>query len=287
MDFDLSPEAYERQARKDLWHNRCHIESLAYGQGIHYNRAASSFHHQSKQMSFPEISRLELPILQELKATGGGDQLRYLYDRLTRYFPQLTTQDLEEDAGNGRRRWRRLVQRAGRELETKSQLRRENSHWKLTAKGARRIEAEALQIELGKPRIECIAKTLSHKEAQAMLVEIGLMLGKHAEAEFEHYDVVWRDSLTAPRLSHVFEVQISGSVDSALTRLKHAYDAQRSLPFLVIADERDKRFAGKRLTGSFHEIWEAITVIGAGELQRLYESLKTHEDLLAKIAARN
>ena len=119
-----------------------------------------------------------------------------------------------------------------------------------------------------------------------MLVEIGLMLGKHAEAEFERYDVVWRDAANAPRLSHVFEVQISGSVDSALTRLKHAYDAQRSRPFLVIADERDKRFAGKRLTGSFHEIWEAITVIGAGELQRLYESLKAHETLLAKIAAR-
>jgi hypothetical protein len=84
-------------------------------------------------------------------------------------------------------------------------------------------------------------------------------------------------------LSHVFEVQISGSVDSALTRLKHAYDAQRSRPFLVIADERDKRFAGKRLTGSFHEIWEIITVIGVGELQRLYEALKTNEDLVGKL----
>jgi hypothetical protein len=66
-------------------------------------------------------------------------------------------------------------------------------------------------------------------------------------------------------------VQIAGSVDSALTRLKHAYDAQRSRPFLVIADERDQRFAGKRLTGSFHEIWQVVTVIGVGELQRLYE----------------
>jgi hypothetical protein len=43
-------------------------------------------------MPFPETSRLELPILQELKATGGSDQLRYLYERLPRYFPQLTRQ---------------------------------------------------------------------------------------------------------------------------------------------------------------------------------------------------
>jgi len=242
-------------------------------------------------MSFPELSRLELPVLQELKATGGGDQLRYLYVRLARYFPQLLPEDLEHRSENGRNHWHRLVQRAGRELEAKGELRRENQQWKLTAKGARRIETEALQIDFGKPTSEKNAgKTLGklgHKEAQTMLVEIGSMLGKHAESEFERYDVVWRDSQSAPRLSHVFEVQISGSVDSALTRLKHAYDAQRSRPFLVIADERDKRFAGKRLTGSFHEIWEVITVIGAGELQRLYDSLKAHENLLAKISARN
>jgi hypothetical protein len=119
------------------------------------------------------------------------------------------------------------------------------------------------------------------------LVEIGLLLGRHAEAEFEHFDVVWRDSAAAPRLSHVFEVQISGSVDSALTRLKHAYDAQRSRIFLVIADERDKRFAGKRLTGSFHEIWEVVTVIGVGELQRLHEALGANNSLLEKLTTRN
>src|SRR4029078_10425896 len=130
-------------------------------------------------------------------------------------------------------------------------------------------------------------RAISHKDAQMMLVEIGRMLGRHAEIEFEYYDVVWRDSPTSPRLSHVFEVQVAGSVDSALTRLKHAYDAQRSRPFLVIADERSGRFAGRRLTGSFHEIWDAITVIGFGELGRLFESLKTQKDWLDKIIARN
>jgi Mrr N-terminal domain len=237
-------------------------------------------------MSFPETTRLELPILQELKATGGGDQLRYLYERLPRYFPQLNHQDLEERAENGRSRWARAVQRAGRQLEEKGELRREKDQWKITARGLKRVEAEAMQLDSSAAPVERKERTLTHKEAQAMLVEIGLMLGKHAEAEFEHYDVVWRDSSSSPRLSHVFEVQISGSVDSALTRLKHAYDAQRSRPFLVIAGERDKRFAGKRLTGSFHEIWEIITVIGVGELERLYGALKAHQTLLEKIVAR-
>ncbi|HEY7182731.1 MAG TPA: winged helix-turn-helix domain-containing protein [Blastocatellia bacterium] len=237
-------------------------------------------------MSFPETTRLELPILQELKATGGADQLRYLYERLPRYFPQITRQDLDERADNGRSRWARAVQRAGRQLEEKGELRRDKDQWKITARGLKRVEAEAMTLDATAPTVERKEKTLTHKEAQAMLVEIGLMLGKHAEAEFEHYDVVWRDTTSSPRLSHVFEVQISGSVDSALTRLKHAYDAQRSRPFLIIAGERDRRFAGKRLTGSFHEIWDIITVIGVGELQRLYESLKVHENLLGALVER-
>jgi hypothetical protein len=238
-------------------------------------------------MPFPETTRLELPILQELKATGGSDQLRYLYQRLVRYFPQLTAQDLNERAENGRRRWSRVVQRAGRQLEEKGELRREKNQWKITTRGLKRVEAEEMQVDARPARVEQRGRTLTHKEAQAMLIEIGRMLGRHAEAEFEHYDVVWRDRAASPRLSHVFEVQISGSVDSALTRLKHAYDAQRSRIFLVIADERDKRFAGKRLTGSFHEIWEVATVIGVGELQRLYESLKAQEELLRKFVVKN
>jgi hypothetical protein len=213
--------------------------------------------------------------------------LRYLYERLPRYFPQLTSQDLDERAENGRSLWARAVQRAGRSLEEKGELRREKDQWKITARGLKRVEAETMTLDASAAPAERKEKTLTHKEAQAMLVEIGQMLGKHAEAEFEHYDVVWRDSASSPRLSHVFEVQISGSVDSALTRLKHAYDAQRSRPFLVVAGERDRRFAGKRLTGSFHEIWDIITVIGVGELQRLHESLKVHENLLGALVERS
>ena len=236
-------------------------------------------------MAFPDAERVELPVLQELEATGGSDHLRYLYDRLVRYFPQLTTDDLVEMTASGRNRWRALVQRAGRQLIAKSELSREGARWSLTAKGRRRIEAEAMSPDIAPEREE--GRIVSHKEAQMMLVEIGRMLGRDAEAEFEYYDVVWRDSASAPRISHVFEVQIAGSVDSALTRLKGAYDAQRTRPFLVIADERAANFASRRLTDSFHEIWNVVTVIGTGELKRLYESLKAQEALLTKMLERD
>jgi hypothetical protein len=234
-------------------------------------------------MPFPEAARVELPILQELEATGGSDQLRYLYDRLVRYFPQLTVEDLDDRSRAGRSRWHIVVQRAGRQLSQRGEMRRDGSRWALTSRGRQRLEAEAIRFTPAPaPAVEA-QRAVSHKAAQQMIVEIGRMLGRHAEAEYEHYDVVWRDSAAAPRLSHVFEVQVAGSVDSALTRLKHAYDAQRSRLFLVIADERAASFAGRRLTGSFHEIWEVVTVIGAGELKRLYDALKTHEILLTQL----
>jgi hypothetical protein len=237
-------------------------------------------------MPFPEAERVELPILQELEVTGGSDQLRYLYDRLVRYFPQLTPEDLEQRGSANRSGWHRIVQRAGRQLADKGELRRERARWTLTQRGRKRIEAEALRPTPAPASIEG-PRAVSHGDAQLMLVEIGEMLGLYAQAEFEYYDVVWRESPSSPRLSHVFEVQVAGSVDSALARLKHAYDSQRSRPFLVIADERSGRFAGRRLTGSFHEIWQAITVIGMGELQSLYDALKSHKALLGKIIARD
>lgn len=236
-------------------------------------------------MPFPEAARIELPILQELDATGGSDQLRYIYDRLVRYFPQITQDDLDYSSPRGRNAWHRAVQRAGRLLIEKGEMRRDGLRWTITAKGRRRIEAEDLKPTPAEVKGEA-PRAVSHKEAQEMLVEIGRMLGRHAEAEFEYYDVVWRDSAASPRLSHVFEVQVAGSVDSALTRLKHAYDAQRSRLFLIIADERAASFAGRRLTGSFHEIWEEVTVIGVGELKRLYESLNAQRELIQKIIGR-
>jgi hypothetical protein len=237
-------------------------------------------------MPFPDLERMELPVLQELLAAGGADQLRYLYARLVSYFPSLTADDLEERARSGRNRWRAAVQRAGRQLEERGEIKRNRALWSLTPKGRQRIEEESLRVTADTNSGEA-EREVSHKEAQQMLVEIGRLLGFHAESEFDYYDVVWRASVASPRLSHVFEVQIAGSVDSALTRLKHAYDNQRSRPFLVIADERAARFAAKRLTGSFHEIWEALTVIGTGELKRLYDAMLSQKDLLLKLIARD
>lgn len=236
-------------------------------------------------MPLPESVRLELPILQELLATGGSDQVRYLYDRLTHYFPQLSA---EEALGAGRVRFARLVQRTGRSLRERGELRLAESGWQLTERGRRRALAEALHVVPPEPTPPAgTAPGLSHAAAQQMLIEIGALLGKTAQAEYEFYDVVWRASPSSPRLSHVFEVQVRGSVDGALGRLKQAHERQRSRLFLVVADERSGRFVRQRLSASFHELAPILTIIGTGELSRLHQALTAQRDLLQKIAARD
>lgn len=238
-------------------------------------------------MALPESARLEGPILQELLATGGEENIRLLYHRLIPYFPQLTEKDLHAQTGNGRNRWKVLVQRAGTRLVWRGELRRWRGRWMLTERGRQRAEAEKMRLSWPRASEARVERTRSHREIQDMLVDIGRALGKYAEKEYERYDVVWKDSEIAPRLSHVFEVQVKGHIESALAKLKHAYDTQRTKPILVISDERQaqraRRFLQPYLRGSFHEIGTVTTVLGVQEIERLHQALSEIKDLLEEI----
>lgn len=243
-------------------------------------------------MSYPDAARLELPILQELVATGGADDVRFLYARLVAYFPQMdggARHEARED-----RRWRRHVQRAGRELDDKRQLARRRGQWAITAQGRQRVDEEAPSFSYtpggGELPAPPVGAELSHADAQQMLIDIGRALGRHAEREFDYYDVVWRDDAQSRRLSHIFEVQRKGNVDAALAKLKRAYESQRSKPFLVVTSERDTNRAQLQLSlarsGAFHEIGRVTTIISFEQLQRLHRALTSVEDLLAEFIAR-
>lgn len=235
-------------------------------------------------MPFPQSSRVELPILQELKATEGEIKLKSLYGRLVPYFPQLTDKDLKAKTKAGRNKWRILVHRAGQALVEKKELKRLRGRWKLTEKGRQRAEEEGIVFSISSSSTKT---PLSHDEIKKKLVQIGRMLGKHAEEEYQRYDVIWKDSKISPRISHVFEVQVRGKLEGALTKLKHAYDVQRSKPFLIISYELDSRRAGQLiypfLSGSFHEIGDVITVLSVEDVRRVHDAVSSIEDVLDKI----
>ncbi|HEY0384740.1 MAG TPA: hypothetical protein VGC64_01955 [Pyrinomonadaceae bacterium] len=238
-------------------------------------------------MAYPEVARIELPILQELVATGGTEDVRFLYARLVAYFPQLEKEEVQSLDNGHRKQWRRLVQRAGFQLSEQHQLERRRGHWAITASGRRRVADEALDFsssETGTPNSTPHA-LLTHGDIQQMLLDIGRVLGYHAQKEFEYYDVVWRKSATSPRLSHVFEVQHKGNIDAALAKLKRAYEAQRSKPFLIIASERDTNRARRSMsqaeTGAFHEIGSVTEILSFEQLHKLHRALVSVEGLLA------
>ena len=236
-------------------------------------------------MAQPGVARLELPILQELAATGGADDVRFLYERLVAYFPQMN--DADSAPTRDDRRWRRHVQQAGRELDDKRLIERRRGLWTLTPQGRRVVaeEAPSFSFEVAaEPASHAAAEGLSHGDVQQMLIDIGRALGRYAEKEFEYYDVVWREADGSPRISHVFEVQRKGNVDAALAKLKRAYDTQRSKPFLVVASERDTNRANLQMslarTGPFHEIGSVTSVVSFEQLYRLHRALASVSDLL-------
>jgi hypothetical protein len=243
-------------------------------------------------MAYPSVERIELPLLQELVATGGVEHARFLYDRLVAYFPQLGGEEVRAAVNGHRRQWRRLVQAAARELDGRREIERDRGRWKITERGRRRVGEEALQFTISEPVPveEAASEGLSHTEVQQMLVDVARVLGHAAEAEFDYYDVVWREAPDSPRISHVFEVQRKGNVDAALAKLKRAYDAQRSRPFLVVASERDTNRAERQLslarTGPFHEIGRVTTILSFEQLRRLHRALTSVEDLLSQIFER-
>jgi len=229
-------------------------------------------------MSLPLIFNLETPILQELNAVGGTDNVRFLYLRLIQYFPSLSDAEITEIKKGSHKKWRNAVQKAGKTLDEQKFIRRERGIWYITESGNSRVEAETSGFSITQTK----ETLLNHQTIQKMIVEVGASLGFYAETEFEYYDVIWRESKSSPRISHVFEVQSKGNIDSAFAKLKRAFDLQRSKPFLILATERDTRRAIKSLNHEFREIQAEITILSFVEMRKIHENLHSIAAYLPK-----
>lgn len=243
--------------------------------------------------------RLELPLLLELHAVGGADQPLPVLARLLKQpwlsslmpplpdaieqaatpsqpelppfqFPTgtLTPQDLK-----------RLLHPTLRRLVQEGQLIMSRQHWQLTVLGIKRVE-EQLTVHL--PALTP-PPPLSHRLLQEQLLTLGRLLGYDSRLEQEHFDVIWREHPQAPRFSHVFEVQVSGSVDSALTRLQAAWSRFRSRPVLVVFDEASERFARARLETAFVGLLPVLQLLTGAEVARLHQTLSEQEAVLSRL----
>ena len=228
-------------------------------------------------MALPIYKTIEIPILQELVAVGGKDNVRFLYDRLIAYFPQLTLEEINQIKIGKSKNWRKAVQRAGKSLDEKQLIERNRGNWTITGKGIEAVEEETSGFTLTKSEYD----EISHTDIQKMLLKIGKILGFDTEMEIEFYDVVWRESEKSPRFSHIFEVQSKGNIDSAFAKLKRAYHNQRTKPFLVVSSEKDLKRAKKSLNLEYSEIENITTVLTFAQIQKVYKNLNSTEEIIA------
>ncbi len=217
-----------------------------------------------------------MPILQELVATGGADNLRFLYERLLAYFPQLSEKEISEIKNGKNKSWRNAVQKAGKILDEQNLIERERGNWTITERG----KTEAAKETSGFTLTISQTKNFSHTNIQFMLVEIGESLGFYTEIEFEFYDVIWRETPKSQRLSHIFEVQSKGNIDSAFAKLKRAYEAQRTKPFLIITSERDLNRARQSLSHEFQDIETVVTILTFAQIKQVHQNLKNIAEII-------
>ena len=229
-------------------------------------------------MAYPRSADTGNPILHELTAVGGAENVKFLYEKLIPYFPQLSQVEIQQIKAGKNRKWRKLIQDSAKLLDEDGLITRKTGLWQITERGKRLIEAESEDFQIA--NIE--QKELTHRDIQLIIAEIGEILGYSTELEFEYYDVVWRENIKSQRLSHVFEVQSKGNIDSAFAKLKRAYDSQRTIPFLVLSSERDTNRANQSLEREFREIESVITILSFAEINRVHKNLQSISEILPK-----
>lgn len=124
-----------------------------------------------------------------------------------------------------------------------------------------------------------------HGKTQNLISEIGRLQKFVVETEVplenRRVDVVWRRvQRSAP--SYVFEVQVSGNITEAMSKLKYAYEVWNSHIFLVGKPEH-KSSALQLCDGAFHEIRERVRFLELAQVEELHRrktAYREYEDQL-------
>jgi hypothetical protein len=95
--------------------------------------------------------------------------------------------------------------------------------------------------------------------------------------------VVWRETEKSQRLSHIFEVQSKGNLDSAFAKLKRAYEAQRTKPFLVISTEKDLNRARQSLRREFIDIEQRVTLLTFAQIRTIHQNLSGIAEIIKEL----
>jgi hypothetical protein len=151
---------------------------------------------------------------------------------------------------------------------------------------AKRVRTEDLLklLRVPPPKIKLAPEELKHDQIADLVADLGQLIGYQAEKKWRYegyeFDVAWfRKPRVGPKC--VFEIQLKGSIEAALTKLKHAHDLWESTPFLISTPEQLEKL-GKYLEGAFHELEDALVPVKINEIEEFYEFKGKYEWLERK-----
>ncbi|MEM2921692.1 MAG: hypothetical protein QXH35_08010 [Nitrososphaerota archaeon] len=121
-----------------------------------------------------------------------------------------------------------------------------------------------------------------HEKIKEILFQMGMLQKRISkkEVKLDRYsiDVAWRKIPTGDPYI-VFEVHISGNLEEALAKLKHANDKWNSQPLVLVTTREQVEKAAKIIDGAFHEFREMFRVIDWEDLKRTYETKAEYKKL--------
>ncbi len=139
------------------------------------------------------------------------------------------------------------------------------------------ITGKVNELQVDKPYGE---KTL-HTEIQERLVDIGNMQRYLAEKEvpFEYgrLDVTWKRQLRSVP-TYVFEVQVSGNIQSAIGKLKSAHDMWNS-KIILVTEAKQHETARQLSSGIFWEVSGALKILTIENIKDLHDAKKNFYDM--------
>ena len=120
-----------------------------------------------------------------------------------------------------------------------------------------------------------------HARAQSLLAEIGRLQRFLADTEYplenRRLDVVWRRvERSVP--SYVFEVQVSGNLTEAMSKLKQAFDLWNS-NILLVAKPEHRSPVSQLADGAFREIRNRLRFLEIPQIEELYQRKRSYHEL--------
>lgn len=124
-----------------------------------------------------------------------------------------------------------------------------------------------------------------HDRIRDLVVDCGILQGLPSEREYpvdnRRIDAIWK-RIPQGNPIWAFEIQIGGDFFAAFAKLKHAWDLWNVKPILVTTEEHIDD-AKNWLSGSFHEMLHACSVVDWRDIVRFHEMLVKMKELREKM----